>query len=98
MPAYGRRGHADRVPTDRRAAMCCVPRVPCPRSPLPPGGPAVTSMAAGLAAALAGAVALDASYLLQHTGTRDRPALDLRWPRRSAAVLLRSPPWPAGLA
>src|SRR4051812_15328688 len=78
--------------------MCCVPRVPCPRSPLPPGGPAVTSMAAGLAAAFAGAVALDASYLLQHAGTRDRPALDLRWPRRSAAVLLRSPRWLAGLA
>ena len=58
----------------------------------------MTSMAAGLAAAFAGAVALNASYLLQHAGTRDRPALDLRRPRRSAAVLLGSPRWLAGLA
>src|SRR4051794_41934037 len=78
--------------------MCCVPRAPFPRRPLPPGRRAVTSMAAGLAAAFAGAVALDASYLLQHAGTRDRPALDLRRPRRSAAVLLGSPRWLAGLA
>ena len=58
----------------------------------------MTSMAAGLAAAFAGAVALNASYLLQHAGTRDGPALDLRRPRRSAAVLLGSGRWLAGLA
>jgi multidrug transporter EmrE-like cation transporter len=58
----------------------------------------VSGLAAGLALAVAGSVALNASYLLQHAGTRDAPPIDLRHPLRTVTLLLGSGRWLAGMA
>ncbi|HEY7074214.1 MAG TPA: hypothetical protein VH418_02545, partial [Solirubrobacteraceae bacterium] len=46
--------------------------------------------------ALAAAVALNGSYLLQHAGSVRTSAIDPRRPVRTLAALLRSPAWALG--
>jgi uncharacterized membrane protein len=58
----------------------------------------MTGLVLGLALAVAGSFALNASYLLQHAGSRTAPAIHPLRLRRSLAGLLRSPLWTAGLA
>ncbi|HEX4804492.1 MAG TPA: hypothetical protein VFU94_01220 [Conexibacter sp.] len=57
----------------------------------------MSTLALGLALALLASVALNGSYLLQHAGGRDAPAVDVRRPLRTLRGLLRSRLWSAGL-
>lgn len=57
----------------------------------------MSSLALGLALALLAATALNGSYLLQHVGSRDAPAVDVRRPLRTLCGLLRSRLWTTGL-
>ncbi len=50
----------------------------------------------GLSLALAGSVALNASYLIQHAGSVAAPAIAFRHPLRTLGALLRSRLWLAG--
>jgi hypothetical protein len=52
----------------------------------------------GVALAIAAAVALNASYLMQHAGSSGAAAVDPRRPLGTLAALLRSPIWAAGCA
>ena len=52
----------------------------------------------GLGFAVVGSIALNGSYLLQHAGSRDGPAIDLRRPWVTVRALLRSRLWLAGTA
>jgi hypothetical protein len=57
-----------------------------------------SALLSGLGFALIGSIALNGSYLLQHAGSRDGPAVDLRRPWVTARALLRSRLWLAGTA
>jgi drug/metabolite transporter (DMT)-like permease len=50
----------------------------------------------GLSLALAGSVALNASYLIQHAGSAQEPTIDFRHPLRTMQSLLRSRLWLGG--
>jgi hypothetical protein len=50
----------------------------------------------GVMLAIAAAVALNASYLIQHAGSSDAAAVDPRRPLATLSSLLRSPLWAAG--
>jgi drug/metabolite transporter (DMT)-like permease len=50
----------------------------------------------GLSLALAGSVALNASYLIQHAGSAQTPTIDFRHPLRTLRSLLRSRLWLGG--
>jgi hypothetical protein len=50
----------------------------------------------GVMLAVAAAVALNASYLIQHAGSADAAAVDPRRPAATLGSLLRSPVWAAG--
>jgi hypothetical protein len=50
----------------------------------------------GLALALGGSVALNASYLIQHAGSAQTPTIDFRHPLRTLQTLLRSRLWLGG--
>jgi hypothetical protein len=56
----------------------------------------VSSTALGLLLALAAAVALNGSYLMQHAGSAESIAVDVRRPLATLASLLRSPLWTLG--
>jgi hypothetical protein len=56
----------------------------------------VNSTTLGIALAIAAAVALNASYLLQHAGSSGGVAVDVRRPLTTLGGLLRSPAWAAG--
>ncbi|MDX6658501.1 MAG: hypothetical protein QOH62_3294 [Solirubrobacteraceae bacterium] len=56
----------------------------------------MNSTTLGIALAIAAAVALNASYLLQHAGSSGGVAVDARRPLATLAGLLRSPAWAAG--
>jgi hypothetical protein len=56
----------------------------------------MSSIAIGVTLAVAAAVALNASYLLQHAGSSGGVAVDPRRPLATFAALLRSPAWSAG--
>jgi hypothetical protein len=58
----------------------------------------VTALALGLMLAVAASVALNGSYLLQHAGSSELPAVDPRHPLRTFQGLLGEPLWLAGLA
>ena len=56
----------------------------------------MSSTALGIALAIAAAIALNASYLMQHAGSSGGVAVDVRRPLATLAGLLRSPAWSAG--
>jgi hypothetical protein len=56
----------------------------------------VSSTVLGMTLAIAAAVALNGSYLLQHVGGSDALAVDARRPLATLASLLRSPLWALG--
>lgn len=56
----------------------------------------MSSTTLGIALAIAAAVALNASYLLQHAGSSGGVAVDVRRPLATLAGLLRSPAWAVG--
>jgi hypothetical protein len=58
----------------------------------------MSALAVGLALALLASAALNGSYLLQHVGARDAPAVAARHPLRTLRGLLGSRLWAAGLA
>lgn len=58
----------------------------------------MSSLVFGLGLAVLASVALNASYLLQHAGSRSAPDIDVRRPVVTARGLLRSRWWVAGLA
>ena len=58
----------------------------------------MSSLAAGLALALASSLALNGSFLVQGAGVMSAPAVDARRPLRTVIGLLRSPVWAVGLA
>jgi drug/metabolite transporter (DMT)-like permease len=58
----------------------------------------MSALALGLGLALLASLALNGSYLLQHVGAQDAPAVTLRHPLATVRGLLRSPLWLAGLA
>jgi hypothetical protein len=58
----------------------------------------VTALALGLTLAVAASVALNGSYLLQHAGSAELPAVDPRHPLRTVGGLFAEPLWLAGLA
>jgi drug/metabolite transporter (DMT)-like permease len=59
---------------------------------------AMSSLVLGLGLAVLASLALNASYLLQHAGSRDAPAVSVRRPLASLGQLLRSRWWLAGSA
>jgi hypothetical protein len=56
----------------------------------------MTPTTTGVLLAIAAAVALNASYLMQHAGSSATAAIDARRPVATMAALLRSPIWAAG--
>src|SRR5947208_16796344 len=48
--------------------------------------------------AIAAAIAINAGYVVQHTGLASAPPVELHRPLASVAALLRSPRWLAGAA
>src|SRR5690349_19882042 len=56
----------------------------------------MTSTTIGVLLAVAAAVALNASYLMQHAGSSSTAAIDPRRPVATLLTLLRSPIWAAG--
>jgi hypothetical protein len=56
----------------------------------------MSSTIAGALLALGAALALNGSYLIQHAGSSQAPAVDVRRPIASLAWLLRSPVWSLG--
>jgi hypothetical protein len=56
------------------------------------------ALAAGLALALLASAALNGSYLLQHAGSAEAPAISVREPLRTVRSLFRSRVWLVGLA
>lgn len=58
----------------------------------------MTTLLLGLGLAVMGSVAVNGSYLLQHAGSRDVAAVDLRRPLVTLSGLLRSRWWLAGAA
>jgi drug/metabolite transporter (DMT)-like permease len=58
--------------------------------------PHVSHLLIGLSLALAGSVALNASYLIQHAGSVQTPAIDFRHPLRTVRALARSRLWLGG--
>jgi hypothetical protein len=58
----------------------------------------MTPTTTGVLLAIAAAVALNASYLMQHAGSSATAAIDARRPVATMAALLRSPIWAAGCA
>jgi hypothetical protein len=56
----------------------------------------VTHLVLGVTLALAGSVALNASYLVQHAGSAQTPSIDFRRPLRTMQSLLRSRLWLGG--
>ena len=57
----------------------------------------MTTMAAGIALALAASLALDAGYLLEHDGLIEFPAISLRRPAATLRSLFASRKWLAGI-
>ncbi len=58
--------------------------------------PAMSHLTIGLLLAVAGSVALNASYLIQHAGSVGAPAIEPRHPLRTLRSLLRSRLWLGG--
>jgi hypothetical protein len=56
----------------------------------------VNATSIGIALAICAAVALNASYLMQHAGSSTAPAIDPRRPLATLGSLLRRPIWAAG--
>lgn len=56
----------------------------------------MSSTTIGVVLAIAAAVALNASYLMQHAGSHGGAAVDARRPLATLGALLRSPAWAAG--
>lgn len=57
----------------------------------------MTALAVGLSLAVGASLALNGSYLLQHAGSAELPAVDARHPLRTFGGLLAQPLWLAGL-
>ena len=53
----------------------------------------MSSVVVGLALALVASAALNSSYVLQHVGSADAPAIDARRPIATFRALLSSPIW-----
>jgi hypothetical protein len=58
----------------------------------------MSSLAIGLGLAVAASLALNASFLIQHAGSTQAPAVTARRPIHTLVGLLRSPLWTAGAA
>jgi hypothetical protein len=58
----------------------------------------MTALALGLTLAVGASLALNGSYLLQHAGSAELPAVDARHPLRTLGSLLGEPLWLTGLA